>query len=98
MIGVQELDLSHGGLVITLFSGEHGWTMDRGGVSDMPEDTVAEFQEAVRRGSDNLLRLSLKDPGVGVHWGGGGRGGLGEVGLGGVKDQGERGYRLAGGR
>jgi hypothetical protein len=95
MIGVQELDLSHGGLVITLFSGEHGWTMDRGGVSDMPEDTVAEFQEAVRRSSDNLLRLSLKDPELNFHWGGQDTVDLREVDWVEISDQEQRVYRLA---
>lgn len=70
MIGVQELDLSHGGLVITVFNGDHGWTMDRGGVSDMPEDSVAEFQDAVLRSSDNLLRQGLNNPDLGFRWGG----------------------------
>ena len=95
MIGVQELDLSHGGLVITLFSGDHGWTMGRDGVSDMPEDTVAEFQDAVRRSSDNLLRLSLKDPELGFHWGGIDTGDLREVDWVEISDQEQRVYRLA---
>jgi hypothetical protein len=95
MIGVQELDLSHGGLVITLFSGEHGWTMDRGGVSDMPEDTIAEFQEAVRRSSDNLLRLGLKDPDLGFRWGGLDTVDLREVDWVEITDREQRMYRLA---
>ena len=45
MVGVQELDLSHGGLVITLFSGEHGWTMDRGGVSEEPAAAVHQVHD-----------------------------------------------------
>lgn len=95
MIGVQELDLSHGGLVITLFNGDHGWTMDRGGVSEMPEDTLAEFQEAVRRSSDNLLRLSLKDPELGFHWGGRDTVDLREVDWVEISDQEQRVYRMA---
>jgi hypothetical protein len=95
MIGVQELDLSHGGLVITLFSGEHGWTMDRGGVSEMPEDTVAEFLDAVRRSSDNLLRLSLKDPQLDFRWGGHDTVDLHEVDWVEITDQDQRVYRLA---
>jgi hypothetical protein len=70
IVGVQELDLSHGGLVITTFNGEQGWTMDRGGVSDMPEDTLAEFQAAVQRNPDNLLRLGLKNPELSFRWAG----------------------------
>jgi hypothetical protein len=95
MIGVQELDLSHGGLVITLFSGEHGWTMDRGGVSEMPEDTVAEFQQAVQRSSENLLRLGLKDPDLGFRWGGRDTVDLREVDWVEISDQEQRVYRLA---
>jgi hypothetical protein len=95
MIGVQELDLSHGGLVITLFSGERGWTMDRGGVSDVPEDTIAEFQEAVRRSSDNLLRLGLKDPDLGFRWGGLDTVDLREVDWVEISDREQRVYRLA---
>lgn len=95
MIGVQELDLSHGGLVITLFNGDHGWTMDRGGVSEMPEDTLADFQEAVRRSSDNLLRLSLKDPELGFHWGGRDTVDLREVDWVEISDREQRVYRLA---
>ncbi|HKM67566.1 MAG TPA: hypothetical protein VJX70_10405 [Candidatus Acidoferrum sp.] len=95
MIGVQELDLSHGGLVITLFSGDHGWTMDRSGVSDIAEDTVAEFQEAVQRNSDNLLRLGLKDPDLGFRWAGLDTVDLREVDWVEITDREQRTYRLA---
>src|SRR5260370_33504537 len=69
--------------------------MVRGGVCGMPEDTVAEFQEAVRRSSDNLLRLSLKDPELGFHWGGRDTGDLREVDWVEITDQEQRMYRLA---
>lgn len=95
MIGVQELDLSHGGLVITLFSGDHGWTMDRGGVSDMPEDTIEEFQGAVQRSPENLLRLGLSNPDLGFRWGGHDTVDLREVDWVEVSDGSERVYRLA---
>jgi hypothetical protein len=70
IIGVQDLDITHGGLVITLFSGEHGWIMDRGGVSEMPDSSVSQFQEAVRQNIDNLLRLRLKEEGMHYRWAG----------------------------
>jgi hypothetical protein len=70
IIGVQDLDITHGGLIITTFNGNKGWTMDKGGVSDMPEDTVAEFQAAVQRNPDNLLRFGLKNPDYSFRWGG----------------------------
>jgi hypothetical protein len=95
LIGVQELDLSHGGLVITTFSGDRGWTMDRGGVSDMPEDTLAEFQAAVQRSPDNLLHFGVKNPDLGFRWAGLDTVDLREVDWVEISDREQRIYRLA---
>jgi len=46
-IGWQELDLSHGGLVITFSAANNGWTMDRGGVFRHAGGTRLRIQEAV---------------------------------------------------
>jgi hypothetical protein len=70
LIGVQDLDITKGGLVVTLYNGDHGWLMNRTGVSELPETTVSQFQEAVRQNVDNLLRLKLKEKGVLYRWGG----------------------------
>lgn len=70
LIGVQDLDITHGGTVITLFSGEQGWIMDRGGVSEMPVTSVSQFQEAVRQNVDNLLRVKSKQEGTYFRWAG----------------------------
>jgi len=95
VIGVQDLDLSHGGLVITVFDGDRGWTMDRGGVSDVPEDSLAEFQAAVQRSPENLLRLSLKNPDLAFRWGGLDTVDLREVDWVEISDREDRTYRLA---
>lgn len=70
LIGVQDLDITHGGTVITLFSGDQGWIMDRGGVSEMPVTSVSQFQDAVKQNVDNLLRLRVKDPETRFRWAG----------------------------
>jgi hypothetical protein len=70
MIGVTDLDLSHGGTVITLFNGDRGWTMSKGGVEEMPPASVEDFQEAAKRNIDNLLRFGLKEKGVSVRFAG----------------------------
>ena len=70
LIGVQDLDITHGGTVITLFSGDQGWIMDRGGVSEMPVTSVSQFQDSVRQNVDNLLRLKAKDPETQFRWAG----------------------------
>jgi hypothetical protein len=70
IIGVQDLDITKGGEVITLFSGDQGWIMDRGGVSEMPVTSVSQFQEAVKQNVDNLLRIKIKAERTLYHWGG----------------------------
>lgn len=95
LIGVQDLEMTHGGLIITTFSGDKGWSMDKGGVSDMPEDTIAEFQATVQRSPENLLRLGLKNPDYNIRWGGLDTVDLHEVDWVEISDQEERVYRLA---
>ena len=95
IIGVQDLDITHGGLIITTFSGDKGWTMDKGGVSDAPDDTIAEFQAAVGRLPENLLRLGMKNPSYSFRWGGLDTVDLHEVDWVEISDQEDRVYRLA---
>jgi hypothetical protein len=95
IIGVQDLDITHGGLIITTFNGDKGWTMDKGGVSDAPDDTVAEFQSAVQRLPENLLREGLKNPNYNFRWGGLDTVDLHEVDWVEISDQEDRVYRLA---
>ena len=70
IIGIDGLDISGGGTIITQYNGEQGWVMDRGGVEDMPATSIADFQELWKRNSDNLLRLRLKEEGVSVRYAG----------------------------
>lgn len=95
IIGVQDLDITHGGLIITTFNGDKGWTMDKGGVSDAPDDTVAEFQAAVQRLPENLLRVGLKNPDYSFRWGGLDTVDLHEVDWVEISDREDRTYRLA---
>jgi len=50
--------------LITVLNGKEGWILDRGGVTDAAEDTVANFQEDLRKDIDNVLRHRWKEPGV----------------------------------
>jgi hypothetical protein len=70
LIGIDGLDFSHGGIFITLYNGDHGWTFSRSGVDEMPVTSVSEFQEQTKRNIDNLLRLRLKEPGMVIRFGG----------------------------
>ena len=71
LIGVDGLDWSHGGVVITVYNSDHGWTYDKSGVNELPVTSISDFQEQVKRSVDNLLRLRLKEPGLMIRFGGG---------------------------
>jgi outer membrane lipoprotein-sorting protein len=70
LIGLDGLDFAHGGIFISLYNGDHGWTFSRSGVDEMPVTSVSEFQEQTKRNVDNLLRLRLKEPGMVIRFGG----------------------------
>jgi hypothetical protein len=61
VIGVDGLDWSHGGVIIALYNGDRGWTLDRSGITELPVTSVAEFQEQTKRNIDNVLRVRLKN-------------------------------------
>jgi hypothetical protein len=95
LIGLDGLDFAHGGIVITLYNGDHGWTFDRSGVSELPATSVSDFQEEVKRSVDNLLRLRLKEPGLAIRFGGNDTVDLKQVDWVEITDSQERKFRLA---
>jgi outer membrane lipoprotein-sorting protein len=95
LVGVDGLDWSHGGVIITLYNGEHGWTFDRSGVNELPATAVSDFQEQVKRNVDNLLRLRLKEPGMAIRFGGSDTVDLKSVDWVEITDSQERKFRLA---
>lgn len=94
-IGVEGLDLRHGGEIIALYNGDRGWTLDKSGVSELPVTATAEFQEQTKRNVDNLLRIRLKEPGMIIRYGGIGTADLKEVEWVEITDSEERNFRLA---
>ena len=95
LIGLDGLDFAHGGIIITLYNGDHGWTFDRSGVSELPATSVSDFHEQVMRDVDNLLRLRLKEPGMAVRFGGNDTVDLKQVDWVEITDSQERKFRLA---
>jgi hypothetical protein len=61
LVGIDGMDYAHGGVIITLYNGDQGWTFDRSGVSELPASSIGEFHEQVMRSIDNLLRLRLNE-------------------------------------
>jgi hypothetical protein len=56
--------------IIQVMSGDKGWVLDRGGVTEASEVDVAQFQDDVRKDLDNILRHRLKEPGMIFRYGG----------------------------
>ncbi|MGB9465325.1 MAG: hypothetical protein WBR10_09445 [Candidatus Acidiferrum sp.] len=95
VIGVDGLDWSHGGVIIALYNGDRGWTLDRSGVTELPVTSISEFQEQVKRNIDNVLRVRLKEPGWTYRFGGSDTADLREVDWVELTDSEERTFRLA---
>lgn len=95
VIGVEGLDWSHGGLIVALYNGDRGWTLDRSGITELPVTSISEFQEQVRRNIDNVLRVRLKEPGWSYRYGGSDTVDLKEVDWVELTDSEERTFRLA---
>jgi hypothetical protein len=95
VIGVEGLDWSHGGVIVALYNGDRGWTLDRSGVTELPITSISEFQEQVKRNIDNVLRVRLKESGWTYRFGGSDTVDLKEVDWVELTDSEERTFRLA---
>ncbi len=63
-------DYSKKGVIINLYVGDKGWTLDKGGVSELSAASIADFQEQTKKDINNLLRVRLKEPGMVFRFGG----------------------------
>lgn len=63
-------DYSKKGVIVNVYNGDRGWTLDRGGVTELSNAAVADFQEQAKRDINNLLRVRLKEPGMTIRYGG----------------------------
>jgi outer membrane lipoprotein-sorting protein len=63
-------DFSKKGVIVNIYNGDRGWTLDKGGVTELSGVAVADFQEQAKRDINNLLRVRLKEPGISIRYGG----------------------------
>jgi outer membrane lipoprotein-sorting protein len=63
-------DFAKKGVIVNVYNGDRGWTLDKGGVSELSNAAVADFQEQAKRDINNLLRMRLKEPGMVIRYGG----------------------------
>ena len=70
LMGADDLLITHGGAMMTIHTADGGWTLDKSGVSDEPEDVMKNFNDQIKSGMNNMLRRRLNEPGVDVQYGG----------------------------
>jgi hypothetical protein len=56
--------------IVSVYSGDQGWTLTKDGVTDLPADATAEYQEQTQTSIHTLLRDRLNDPGLVFRYGG----------------------------
>ena len=70
-VGIDEgLEFTHGGIVITVYNGNRGWSYDRNGVTELPADSIHDFRDQVNRSLGSVLRFRLKEPDMNFRYGG----------------------------
>ena len=88
-------DYSKKGVIINLYSGDKGWTLDKSGVSELSAASIADFQEQAKKDVNNLLRVRIKEPGMQIRFGGSDIVDLKSVDWVDITDPDDRNFRLA---
>lgn len=88
-------EFSKKGNIIEVFNGNQGWTLDKGGVQEAPAAAVDDFQEALKKDIDNLLRFRLNEEGMIFRYGGSDVADLKQVDWVEIVDRDRRTFRLA---
>ena len=70
IVGTDDLMITHGGAILTIFNGDEGWTLDKSGVANEPDDLVMAFSEQVKTNMNNVLRKRVNEPGMDIQYGG----------------------------
>lgn len=70
LMGADDMLITHGGVMITVFNGSEGWMLDKAGVSNQPEDVIKNFTDQLKTGMNNMLRVRRNEPGVEAQYGG----------------------------
>lgn len=56
--------------IIDVYRGDKGWTLDKGGVGDLPATQTESFQEGLKKDVFLLFRYRLNEEGMVFRWGG----------------------------
>lgn len=66
----QRVEYGPKGNIINLYTGDKGWTLDRGGVSEIPAADMTDYQEQLKMQMGNLLRNRMNDDSLFFRYGG----------------------------
>jgi outer membrane lipoprotein-sorting protein len=70
LMGSDDLLITHGGAMITVFNGKEGWSLDKSGVSNQADDLIQNFNDQIKTSMNNMLRKRMNDSGVDVRYAG----------------------------
>jgi outer membrane lipoprotein-sorting protein len=58
------------GNIVTVYTSNKGWTLDRGGVEELPASEIATYREQLQSDTNFILRYRLNEPGLILRYGG----------------------------
>jgi hypothetical protein len=64
LMGSDGLMITHGGANVTVFNGLEGWTLDKKGVANQPDEVIQSFNEDLKTSLNYTLRKRLNETGV----------------------------------
>jgi hypothetical protein len=57
-------------IIVNIYAGDKGWSLDRSGVSELPAEDIADYQEQIKMQLGNVLRNRLNESGLFFRYGG----------------------------
>jgi hypothetical protein len=57
-------------IIVNIYAGEKGWSLDRSGVSELPAEDISDYQEQLRMQMGNVLRNRMNESGLFFRYGG----------------------------
>lgn len=57
-------------IIVNIYTGDKGWSLDRSGVSELPAEDISDYQEQLRMQMGNVLRNRLNESGLFFRYGG----------------------------
>lgn len=66
----ERIEYGPKGNIVNIYAGDKGWTLDRGGVSNVPATDMADYQKQIQMQMGNLLRNRMNDESLFFRYGG----------------------------